>query len=63
MPHPLEQAKALWLSHSFFDSIRDLPEMGLVEQEVERFSGREWVADHQTPLMPDLERLHRRKCR
>jgi len=52
------QARALWLAHPLFATTRASNLSGMLQDEIARFSGNQWVEDHQAPALPDVERLH-----
>ncbi|MFT3967056.1 MAG: alpha/beta fold hydrolase [Sphingobium sp.] len=58
-----EGAKALWAAHPLFATTRDggAAERLLLEG-IARYPGDQWIADHQHPSLPDVERLVRLAC-
>jgi pimeloyl-ACP methyl ester carboxylesterase len=55
------RAKAQWLAHPLFSTTRVSNAAGVLQDEVSRFAGRQWIEDRQAPALPDLERLHELK--
>lgn len=59
----MEEARRLWAAHPLFTTTRADPEAGaLLLASIERYSGAQWVADHQRPTLPDLDRLPLLDC-
>ncbi|HEX7872508.1 MAG TPA: alpha/beta hydrolase [Sphingobium sp.] len=54
----MRQARNLWLAHPLFETTLASNAAEILRQEIARFSGDQWVADHQAPALPDVERLH-----
>lgn len=59
----LDEAKRLWWEHPLFDSTRASPAAPALWRSIERFSGAQWIADHERAKPPDVERLHMLKPR
>lgn len=55
----LDGARDLWWQHPLFASTRDSPAGPELHSAIQRFAGRQWIADEEWPRMPDVERLHR----
>lgn len=53
----MDAARGLWAEHTLFDTVRDGPAASLLLASISRYSGREWIADHQRPVLPDVDRL------
>jgi pimeloyl-ACP methyl ester carboxylesterase len=51
-------AKQLWWDHPMFASIRNTEAAADLRDEIERFEGKQWIADGHALVMPDIERLH-----
>jgi pimeloyl-ACP methyl ester carboxylesterase len=54
----LSRARELWLAHPLFATTRASDAEDALRDEIARFSGDQWVEDHQAPALPDVERLH-----
>ena len=54
----MEQARALFIAHPMFDSVREGPAGVALRDAVARYSGAHWIADHHAMMGPDVERLH-----
>lgn len=54
----MSRARELWLAHPLFATTRASDAEGMLHDEIARFSGDQWVEDHQGPALPDVERLH-----
>lgn len=53
----MEGARELWWQHPLFATTRASDGAGELRAGIDRFAGRQWVADHQRPELPDLDRL------
>lgn len=53
----MDEARALWLAHSLFETTRTSPAAPILARSIARYSGAQWVADHERPCLPDLDRL------
>lgn len=53
----MDTARQLWAEHPLFETTRNGPAASLLLASISRYSGREWVADHQRPVLPDVDRL------
>ncbi|MCE7798556.1 alpha/beta hydrolase [Sphingobium sufflavum] len=52
-------ARQLWFDHPLFVTTRAKPQASAwLSASIARYSGAEWIADHQRPVLPDVERLH-----
>lgn len=58
----IPRARDLWLAHPLFALAQRNDAADFLRDEVSRFSGRQWVEDHQSPTLPDVERLHQLDC-
>lgn len=54
----MESARERWWQHPLFDSVRHGPAADWARAGIARFAGRQWIADHEQPALPDVERLH-----
>jgi pimeloyl-ACP methyl ester carboxylesterase len=52
------RARELWLAHPLFATTRASDAKDTLRDEIARFSGNQWVENHQAPALPDVERLH-----
>lgn len=54
----MDKARRQWLAHPLFATTRANPQAAAwLADSISRYSGAEWVADHQRPVLPDVERL------
>lgn len=54
----MDGARELWWLHPLFATVRDGEAGQSLRAAIDRFPGRQWLADHQRPSLPDLEKLH-----
>ncbi|MEP7350513.1 MAG: alpha/beta hydrolase [Sphingorhabdus sp.] len=57
----MSQARRLWLAHPLFHTTLASCGAKSLKLEISRYSGRQWIADHQAPALPEIERLHELK--
>lgn len=56
-------AKRLWADHPLFAPTRaDAATEEVLLEGIEAFSGAQWMADHQLPILPDVDRLPTLSC-
>lgn len=55
----LVAARRLWWENPLFDSLRDTPLAEAMQAEIAAFAGRQWIADPQHAVLPEIENLHR----
>jgi len=55
----LVAARRLWWENPLFDSLRDTPLAEAMQAEIAAFAGRQWIADTQHAVLPEIENLHR----
>jgi pimeloyl-ACP methyl ester carboxylesterase len=54
----IAQARDLWWQNRMFDAARENPEAApLLRHEIDTFAGRQWIADPQHAVLPDIDRL------
>jgi pimeloyl-ACP methyl ester carboxylesterase len=53
----MDRARELWWAHPLFDSLRGTQAGAAFEQDIRRYSGREWIMDHQTAEASAIDRL------
>lgn len=54
----MDEARELWWQHPLFDTTRNSAAGPALRASIDRFAGRQWLADHQRPELPDLDRAH-----
>jgi len=55
----IARARELWWHHPMFDAAREHTVAGpLLRREIDGFPGRQWFADPQRPILPDIDYLH-----
>ncbi|HEX7852412.1 MAG TPA: alpha/beta hydrolase [Sphingobium sp.] len=59
----MEGARRLWAAHPLFATAHTKPEAAAALIEgIARYSGAQWIADHQRPSLPDIDRLPMLSC-
>ena len=53
----LDQAKTLWWQHPLFATTRESPASQQLYDAIMSFSGDQWIADHQRPELPEVDRI------
>lgn len=53
----MDEARALWLAHPLFETTRRTAAAPILAQSIARYSGAQWIADHEQACLPDLDRL------
>lgn len=53
----MDEARALWLVHPLFETMRRSAAAPILAQSIARYSGAQWVANHETACLPDVDRL------
>lgn len=53
----LPAARELWWQHPLFAAVRESEHAEYAHAAVQRFAGRQWIEDHESPALPDVERL------
>lgn len=53
----MDGARESWWQHPLFETTRNSDAAALLRAGIERFAGRQWIADPQRPELPDLDRL------
>ncbi len=54
----MEAARELWWQHPLFETTRNCDAGPALRASIDRFAGRQWLADHQRSELPDLDRVH-----
>lgn len=54
----LAAARELWWQHPLFAAVRESEHADQAYAGIQRFAGRQWVADFESPALPDVERLY-----
>jgi pimeloyl-ACP methyl ester carboxylesterase len=54
----MAKARELWWQHPLFDTARGIPAARQrLREDLDRYSGRQWLKDNEAPALPDLDRL------
>ncbi len=54
----MAEARRLWFAHPLFATTRaDTRTAALLKASIDRYSGSEWIEDHQRAVQPDIDRL------
>ena len=53
----MDLARKKWAAHPMFGHAMAGPAASRLLEEIERYSGRQWIEDLQAPLLPDVDRL------
>lgn len=59
----LDAARQLWWQHPLFATTRMSAAGPQLLESIQRYSGAQWIRDHEKAAMPDIERLHMLKSR
>lgn len=54
----MDRARQLWWQHPLFETTRSSNAGPALRASIDRFAGRQWLADQQLPEHPDLDRVH-----
>lgn len=53
----MDEARASWLGHPLFETTRSSAAAPILAQSIARYSGAQWIANHERPCLPALDRL------